>query len=1073
MSMVVGALMAILVCMAAASAQDGLPEKMGVINGDFEAGAEMPGSGWSWWSRDDAGSVQFDTDARPGSRTVRIEHDSARDFAFSNRGRLRVEPGQQYTATAWAKTADPNQLLELAIVALSGGQTLRWNIGADTTRNSDEWRQLTAITTIPDGCDAIYVRFVGSGTLTAWVDDVVLEEGAHFPEREPKPKVEGWASERIEEALGRGMLARPIEEGNYLGWRLLRDDPADIAFNLYRVSDGGEPVRLNDAPLTQTTDYLDTDAPRDTESAYFVRPVVDGREVEPSEQATVTPGAEPLPYISIPIGEGKTFQKVGIADLNGDGEYDFVIKQPNVNVDPWYRYWRPSETTYTLEAWLSDGTFLWEKDLGWAIESGIWYSPYIVYDFDGDGKAEVAVKTGPPGDPRDTEPAGEYAAGRVRTGPEYLSILDGMTGEEKARVDWPSREGFGVGDSGYNFASRNQLGVAYLDGKTPAIIVARGTYTLMKVDAYHYHQGELELVWSWDSRDEPGLYRGQGAHFMHVADVDGDGRDEIILGASVLDDNGVGLWSLGMGHPDHHYVGNIDPTRPGLEIYYGFETGQLRNGVCLVDAATGEILWGIDERTYHVHAFGLVSDIDPRYPGMECYSGEQGYPEERPHRWLHSAQGELLATQDTLDLGLAPRAAYWDADPQRELIYGGRILDFHTGMTHLEGFVGHQAAWADILGDWREEIIVSVPGELRVYTTTIPARDRRITLMQDPIYRKDVAHVAMGYAHVPMTSFYLAGDLETRTRPPRIILDTDFRSDADDAGALALLNALADNGECQLLGVMASQTGPYVVGAINAVNTYYGRGDVPIGLSPVDDQRFNDYYAPVVGDPANYPSTQSNATAPDSTTLYRRLLHESPDYSVVIVVVGSQTCVHLLLNSPADHEGDGSIGRTGKDLISAKVRELVVMGGNFHNPEHPEHNVNLNIEAAQVVADEWPTPIVYSGWEIGRNVQTGGALTDPERNPVAKAYELYPAGGVGTIGSSSSYDQTAAYYAVRGVTADELTLWNLSERCRVTFPDGLTRVESEPLGKHRRLLHEASDEDVAAVIEALMIQPPR
>jgi hypothetical protein len=318
-----------------------------------------------------------------------------------------------------------------------------------------------------------------------------------------------------------------------------------------------------------------------------------------------------------------------------------------------------------------------------------------------------------------------------------------------------------------------------------------------------------------------------------------------------------------------------------------------------------------------------------------------------------------------------------------------------------------------------------------------------------------------------------ASGAATASSPPGIILDTDFRSDVDDVGSLALLHALVDNGECALLGVMASQTGPWVVGAINAVNTWYGRGHVPIGLSPVDDQRFDDHYAAVLGHPERYPSTQSNATAPDSTTLYRRLLHTATDQSVIVVVIGGQTCVLRLLRSPADPEGDASIGRTGRDLIAAKVRQLVIMGGNFVDPQQREHNIALDEVAAQTVAESWPTPIVYSGFEIGRPVMTGGALTQPEKNPVAKAYELFPAGGIGTIASSSSYDQTAVYYAVRGTEADGRTLWKLSEPGTVSFPEARTRFARHASGSRRHLIRHAADEQVAAVIEALMIQPPK
>ncbi len=557
-------------------------------------------------------------------------------------------------------------------------------------------------------------------------------------EQNTKPPINGWTASRIEERMGRAIVAMRTEGGGvYVGWRLLKDDPSDIAFNVYRAVVGGRQERLNATPIIKTTDFIDRSPMSD--ARYWVRPVVSGTEREPSERVSVgNAGTEP--YIALKLSGDHRFQKAGIADLNGDGRYDFVIKQPDTNIDPYEKYWKPSEGTYKIEAYLHDGTFLWRNDLGWSIERGIWYSPYVVYDLDGDGRAEVAVKTGV-GDPRDAD-------GRVQSGPEYLSIWDGMTGEEKTRVEWPSREGMGP----YNPTSRNQLGIAYLDGKTPCLMVARGTYTLMKLVAYQYHEGRLEELWRWDSNQEEGGYQGQGAHFMHAADVDDDRRDEVILGSCVIDDNGQGLWTTRLKHPDHCYVGDIDPARPGLEIYYGIEPGRASNAICLVDAKTGAIIWGIHERTYHVHSSGLCADFDPSHRGMECYSGERDHPK----RWLHNAKGELLATEKTFDVGLAPRAVYWDADPQRELVQGGRIFDFGTETTHLAGVEGRQTAWADVLGDWREEIITSVNGELRVYTTTIPAADRRVCLMQDPIHRLDVAHLAMGYPQPPMTSFCLA-----------------------------------------------------------------------------------------------------------------------------------------------------------------------------------------------------------------------------------------------------------------------------------------------------------------------------
>ncbi len=187
-----------------------------------------------------------------------------------------------------------------------------------------------------------------------------------------------------------------------------------------------------------------------------------GKEGAPSASAHATPADGPRNHLSIKLNGDHTFQKCGIADLNGDGAYDYVLKQPNVNIDPYGKYWKPSPETYKVEAYLADGSFLCRHDLGWSIERGIWYSPMVVFDLDGDGRAEVCLKAGE-GDPRDAD-------GRVQSGPEYLLILDGMTGKEKARTAWLKRADF----PGYNYASRNQMCVAYLDGKTPCLIVERG-----------------------------------------------------------------------------------------------------------------------------------------------------------------------------------------------------------------------------------------------------------------------------------------------------------------------------------------------------------------------------------------------------------------------------------------------------------------------------------------------------------------------------------------------------------------------------------------------------------------------
>lgn len=588
------------------------------------------------------------------------------------------------------------------------------------------------------------------GPFEFWVDDRFASEtnpGSCYydyleftplPDKRRKPKVIGYAQQRVIERLDRGLVALRRDDGSvYLSWRLLKTDPQDIAFDVFRHRPDGPAdlaaQQLNDQPVTLTTDFVDKNPGEGNDLEYVVRPVGSDSNQSPSGRTTTVLRKN---YQSISLVGNHTFQKCGIADLNGDGVYDYVIKQPNANIDPYEKYWKRSPETYKIEAYLSDGTHLWTYDLGWAIERGIWYSPMIVHDLDGDGRAEVCIKAGQ-SDPRDVD-------GRVQSGAEYLLVLNGMTGNEKARSDWPDRSLF----PSYNYASRNQMCVAYLDGKTPCLIVERGTYNVIEVRAYQLNSGELQQLWQWSDLEEGPRYRGQGAHSMHAVDVDDDGRDEIFLGSAVLDDNGVGLWSTGFGHPDHHYIGDIDPGRPGLEVYYGMETRQSRNGCCLVDARSGELIWGLDTPTRHVHSTGMCADIDPSVPGLECYSSDTDSEKKSKIRWLFSASGKTLRTD--LDWGFGLRNVYWDADPQRELVRGRNIFKYE-GDT-LTQFSGSIVGFADVLGDWREELIVTFPGELRIYTTTIPATDRRVCLMQDPLYRADVCIQAMGYTQCPMTT---------------------------------------------------------------------------------------------------------------------------------------------------------------------------------------------------------------------------------------------------------------------------------------------------------------------------------
>ncbi len=547
----------------------------------------------------------------------------------------------------------------------------------------------------------------------------------------------------------RALVAIPTSDGNaYLGWRWLGSDRQNVGFDVYRSSKTSPHKKLNSEPILNSTGFIDKTVSLLESNTWIVVPVIKGKQVDSIVSVSLPVQAKPQPYVSIPLQSNYVFSKVGIADLDGDGVLDFVIKEPQQVTDP--GVWKPSEDTFKVEAYKSDGTFLWRRDLGTNIEQGVWWSPMIVADFDGDGKAEVALKTAP------LEPDYRGTNGRVLTGPEYLSVWNGMTGKDIARVDWPARGNIADwGDNVGNRASRHLIGMAKLDGKRTSLLALRGTYTKMLVDAYNLSGGKLEKVWSWNGDDETPQVRGQGMHGMHAVDLDGDGREEIILGAAVLKPTGKVLWNLGMGHPDVCYVTDVIPSRLGLEIAYGFEVAQEKNGMCVVDAKTGKIIWGCPHMTTHVHSQGLLADIDPTNPGMEFYGGEKFLPDH----WTYSAtDGKLLAQED---LGsLAPNPVYWDDSYVKPyLTKEGNIVKYKGATVgKIEGKV---IAIADILGDWREEIITSVPGELRIYTTTIPSTRRHAWLMEDPIYRNDVSLVSMGYLYPPQ----LTKPMTAETKP--------------------------------------------------------------------------------------------------------------------------------------------------------------------------------------------------------------------------------------------------------------------------------------------------------------------
>jgi rhamnogalacturonan endolyase len=536
----------------------------------------------------------------------------------------------------------------------------------------------------------------------------------------------------FDEKIDRGVVALTID-GNtaYIGWRLLKGDPGKISFNVYRRESGFPDFqKVNNEPVSQSTNFIDRSAKPGKAYRYIIKTVISGKEEFSPGEASLFMLTANQPYYSIKLNDNSKLKRIGIGDLDGDGAYDFVLQLPDFNVDPYYMpgYWVRSPEPYKLDAYTSKGRFLWRYEMGWSIETGTWYSPYMVYDVDQDGLAEVYAKAGE-GDPRETD-------GHVLEGPEYLVKIDGSTGKTASRSPWLSKEGFN-GD--YNYWSRNFLTVAYLDGKNPSLVMQRGTYTIIKTEALDRN---LKRQWYWESTGEYEKYKGQGQHGIIQGDIDFDGKDELIPGTFALDDNGKPLWYTGLKHNDGGYMADIDPSRPGMEIFYGIESKSAKNGVCLADAATGEIIWGFNGNTTHVHGQGMVADIDSEWPGMEVYAGEAKGGDQY---FLYSAAGKRLSDKN---LGsLAPRAVWWDADELKEIEINRNLMKF-KGDTLLK-IDGNVVFVGDIIGDWREEIVTSIPGELRIYSTNISAANRKVCLMQNRQYRLGAANASMGYFYPP------------------------------------------------------------------------------------------------------------------------------------------------------------------------------------------------------------------------------------------------------------------------------------------------------------------------------------
>lgn len=579
------------------------------------------------------------------------------------------------------------------------------------------------------------------------------------------------------EKLNRGVVATKSNGKVAVSWRLLSEDGNKAAFDVYRNG-----KKLNSKALKKGGTFFVDEQPCSGDATYEVR----GGSCNGS---FCLKGDAADGYIAIPIqkpadltmpdGRVCTYSAndCSVADVDGDGEYEIILKwDPSNSHDN-------SHAGYTGNVYFDclklDGTRLWRIDMGKNIRAGAHYTQFMAYDFDGDGKAELMMKTADGtidgkgnviGDGSKDWRCHEQSnrLGRIMEGPEYLTVFNGLTGEAMKTVDYVPGRGplTSWGDDHGNRSERYLAGVGYFDGKRPSAFFCRGYYTRTVIATWDWDGKNLTSRWVFDTNNpEWASYAGQGNHNLRVADVDGDGCDEITYGSMAVDHDGRGLYNTGFGHGDALHLMAFYPNSDKLQLWDCHENR--RDGSDFRDAATGKVIFQIPGN-FDVGRC-MAADIDPTNEGLEMWSANSG--------GVRNVKGELIRPTEyeepTMDgnkrRGMSTNfGIWWDGDLLRELLDHEKVqkYDWRTGKVNVikrfdgrfnNGTKSNPCLSGDILGDWREEVLVrdAESTMLKLYTTDIPTDHRITCLMQDVPYRLSVATENVAYNQPPEPGFYL------------------------------------------------------------------------------------------------------------------------------------------------------------------------------------------------------------------------------------------------------------------------------------------------------------------------------